>query len=38
MRAKSTDVTEGSDPDAPLACVLLKVSPPLGLGLVVAVS
>ena len=38
MWAKSTDVAERSTPDFPLACVLLKVSPPLGLGLVVAVS
>ena len=38
MWAKSTDVAERSTPDFPLACVLLKVSPALGLGLVVAVS
>ena len=38
MRAKSTDISEGSTPDAPLAYVLSKVSPTLGLGLLVAVS
>ena len=38
MRARLTDIAEGSAPDARLACMLLKVSPAHGMGLIAAVS